>query len=190
MPFFAFAHIIAPHPPFVFGANGEEINLENTLNFDDDERLVRKGRLSVEEYRKGYAGQLAYINACTLEAVDSILSRSEKPPIIIIIGDHGPRSLCISDKPDETCMRECLSTTKAYYFPNSEECGRIQNISTVNIFRVVFNRYFGAHYELLEDEHFFKYTDNHSFRFIKLTKDDLSPHHKLFHRPAPTALLP
>jgi hypothetical protein len=174
-PFFAFAHIMAPHPPFVFGAHGEENDPEDNLNDHDGERLIRKGRLSRSEYCKGYAGQLAYINARTIEAVDSIFSRSKRPPIIIIFGDHGPRSLCTFDNPNKTYMRECMSITKAYYFPQCEECGRYENICPVNMFRVIFNRYFGTHYELLKDEQYYEFTNNKVFRFIKLTEKDLLP---------------
>ena len=178
-PFIVFAHIMAPHPPFVFGAHGEPHNPEEIFTDHDGDWLIRKGRLSRSRYIKGYTDQLTYINSRMLEAVDKIISQSATPPIIIITGDHGPRSMCIWSNPYKTYMRECMSVTKAYYLPDCEECLHYEELSLVNIFRVLFNHYFGTHYDLLKDENYYQFETKKGFAFMKLSDSILQPNQEL-----------
>ena len=68
---FVHAHIVSPHPPYVFNADG-------TLNPDAEDTTEREG----------YPAQLAYIEPRILADVRQILEESKHPPIIIIEGDH------------------------------------------------------------------------------------------------------
>ena len=73
-PQFTFAHIIQPHPPFVWDADGTE--LVGEYDFDDI------------DYRKGYIAQLQYINTRLIAALSEITDQNS---VIIVTGDHGPR---------------------------------------------------------------------------------------------------
>ena len=53
-PKFVFAHIECPHPPFVFGPEGEPIQVEDRLAAEDGDWLINDARLTREEYRKYY----------------------------------------------------------------------------------------------------------------------------------------
>jgi hypothetical protein len=77
--------------------------------------------------------------------VDTILAESDVPPIIIIQGDHGPWL-----QPKEKRMR----ILAAMYFPGHQD-KLYPTITPVNIFRLVFNLYFGGKYEQLEDVSYF-----------------------------------
>ena len=105
-------------------------------------------------YTKGYANQLKYINKKLMSALDIILS-TNKNPIIIIQGDHGPRSLANWEKPDETCWKECYSILNAYHLPNNGNDNLYNSITPVNTFRIISNHYFGTSYKLLEDKSYF-----------------------------------
>jgi hypothetical protein len=96
-------------------------------------------------YRKGYVNQAQFLNKKLLQAVDTILAESEPPPIIIIQGDHGPWL-----QPNDKRMQ----ILTAIYFPNHMD-KLYPTISPVNIFRLVFNLYFGGKYELLDDVSYF-----------------------------------
>lgn len=155
-PFFIFIHIGAPHPPFVFGRNGESINAAGYFSANDGFRLVRKGRLTEAEYHKYYIDQLVYVNKRIMEALDNILSKSAKPPIIIIQGDHGPRSMLKSwDLVEAGNLDEEVSILSAYCLPGKGKAQLYDAISPVNTFRVVFNEYFNTHYALLKDRSYF-----------------------------------
>src|ERR1051325_7910786 len=88
-PKFVFTHILAPHPPFVLGENGEPVYPPDPFSLDDASWLLNS--ISREQYEHGYISQLKYINKRTLQAIDDILSKSKRRPIIILQGDHGSR---------------------------------------------------------------------------------------------------
>jgi len=67
-PTFAFAHIIIPHPRYIFGPNGEEIKEVEALS------IRKQGAVS---WRSRYLDQLIFANKKTKELVDTILSNSD-----------------------------------------------------------------------------------------------------------------
>lgn len=136
-PTFAYLHLISPHPPFVFDANGIPTN---PADFWNEQRLY-PARL----YQRGYVDQAQFLNRKLLQAVDTILTESDVPPIIIIQGDHGPW-LQPKDKR--------MWILAAMYFPGHQD-KLYSTITPVNIFRLVFNFYFGGKYDLLEDISYF-----------------------------------
>lgn len=109
-PKFVFAHILAPHPPFIFGENGEAAKHGDCNGLDGS---LFKG--TAEDYRNGYPKQMAYISKKIQEAVDEILAKSNPPPIIIIQGDHGSSMLLDWESPKNSCLRERTSILNAYY---------------------------------------------------------------------------
>jgi hypothetical protein len=136
-PTFAYLHLISPHPPFVFDANG---NPTNPADFWNKQRLY-----PANLYKKGYVNQTQFLNKKLLQAVDTILAESDVPPIIILQGDHGPWL-----QPKEKRMW----ILAALYLPGHND-KLYPTITPVNFFRLVFNSYFGGTYELLEDVSYF-----------------------------------
>lgn len=129
-PKFVFAHLVIPHHPFVFGPNGEELD------------SIESGVPRFEEYRVKYPDQVTYINQRIDRLVDLILDSSARPPIIVIQGDHGPAPFDVIERR--------MKILNAYYFPDNFD-GLYSTITPVNTFRVIFNKYFGQNYPLLED---------------------------------------
>ncbi|MFC1736984.1 hypothetical protein ACFL1X_12780, partial [Candidatus Hydrogenedentota bacterium] len=130
-----------------------------------------------EDYRKQYIDQLVFVTRKTQETIDAILANSERPPIIILQSDHGPGSTLTWDKPEETNFHERLSILNAYYLPNEGDERLYENISPVNSFRVVLNRYFNTDLELLDDKSYFS-TWPKPYKFIPvgpLSTPDPSP---------------
>jgi len=132
-PKFVYVHLIMPHPPFVFGPDGEHTN---PADFWNNQKLY-----PANKFKLGYTNQVTFLNQKLLEMVDAILSESKTPPVIILQGDHGP---WLQPNPQHFFI------LNAYYVP-----GHIQelysNISPVNSFRLVFNAFFGANYDMLKD---------------------------------------
>jgi hypothetical protein len=173
-PVFVFAHILAPHPPFVFGPNGEEITPDYRFRLADGDRFIVDRRLSREEYRPAYRDQLMFVNTRLEQALDAILSHSEHPPVIIVQSDHGPGSLLYVEDPEKSYLPERLGILNAYYLPDTGGAQLYDGITPVNTFRVVFNQYFGTDLELLEDEVYFA-TRSHPYEFIDVT-DEVDAH--------------
>jgi hypothetical protein len=86
---FVFAHFIPPHPPFVFGPNGETLDpaiFENSAwNFGDASNNEYLPKL----YDKGYIGQLQYVEKALPPVLEKIIHAAPES-IIILTGDHGP----------------------------------------------------------------------------------------------------
>ncbi len=141
-PTFSYIHIISPHPPFVFDPEG---NPTYPPDFWNEQR-----QYPPDLYEKGYLNQLPYLNKNMLQAIDTILANSETPPIVIIQGDHGPW-LQPKDKR--------FWNLTAIYFPGHQD-QLYSSISPVNIFRLVFNTYFGGKYDILKDISYFSPVPN------------------------------
>ena len=150
-PKFVFAHIISPHPPFVFDAQGRPVQPGRSYSIGDGDDY----RGSWTEYRKGYAAQVQYVNQLLDKTVSEIISRSSAPPVIVIQGDHGPGAFLEWESPDRSCLWERTSILNAYYLPNGGSQDLYPTISPVNSFRIVLNTYFGTNLELLPSETYF-----------------------------------
>ena len=136
-PTFAYVHLISPHPPFVFGPNGEPTYPPDFWNENRE--------YPADLYAKGYQNQLTFLNKKVLEAMDTLISESDTPPIIILQGDHGP---WLQPK------NKRLWILNAYYLPDHTDV-LYPTISPVNTFRLIFDEYFGGKYGLLEDVSYF-----------------------------------
>jgi hypothetical protein len=150
-PKFVFAHIISPHPPFVFDATGGAIQPSWSYSVGDGDDFPG----TWADYQEGYAGQVQFVNHMLERAIDVILSQSATPPIIILQGDHGPGGFLNWSSPDQSCLWERTSILNAYYLPAGAERYLYPSISPVNSFRVVLNAYFGTDLELLPDKTYF-----------------------------------
>jgi hypothetical protein len=126
-------HVIAPHPPFVFDADGHSIDPGQFLN--------ELGSYTRSSYAEGYQGQLTFINREILRAASLVIHESSSPPVIVIQGDHGPWLL-----PPEMHFK----ILNAYYLPGHIDA-LYPSISPVNTFRVILDRYLGGRFGLLED---------------------------------------
>ena len=126
-PKFVYAHILIPHGPFVFGADGKAL---------PDPSIYENADLAT--WKQGYADEVAFINGHLLSILPGIIANSKVPPIIIIQGDHGSK---VSRFP----------ILNAYYLPGAGKDKLYPTISPVNSFRLVLDTYFGAHYSLLQD---------------------------------------
>ncbi len=149
-PMFVLAHIMIPHPPFVFGVDGENANNINWTQWGIDSWADKKG----------YINQLIYTNKLIIEMIDNIIAKTKTSPIIIIQGDHGPASSFKAknswSNPENNMIKERLSILNAYYLPNGGNKMLYNSITPVNTFRVIFNQYFDKDYDLLEDKSFWK----------------------------------
>jgi hypothetical protein len=132
-PKFVYIHIITPHPPFVFGPNGEAV--------DPRDFISTEGQYTDETYFDGYTDQVEFISREIIRSIERLLDESPTPPIIILQGDHGPWKQQGENR---------VSILNAYYLPGHQNTIH-SGISPVNSFRTVFNEYFNAEYPLLED---------------------------------------
>lgn len=163
-PVFVFAHIVAPHNPFVFDRRGQPIVSSEPDRFSD--AAVANG--PKEQYIQRYIDQLIFINRKTQTLIDSILSQSKNPPVIILQADHGPASTLDWYNPSPVAFRERFAILNAYYLPRFDYADLYDDLSPVNTFRIVLNHYFQARLPLLPDESYFSPVI-HPYRLTNVT---------------------
>ena len=141
-PKFVFIHLVSPHRPFVFDAEGNSI---------DDDYTWTQSDLGLDQYRLGYRGQVAYLNRRVEKIVQMILNESATAPVIILQGDHGP---------EEGSSQDRMRILNAFYLPDAEYGQLYSTITPVNSFRVVFNAVFDYGLPLLPDTSYFSTYDS------------------------------
>jgi hypothetical protein len=138
-PKLVYAHLMLPHPPFIFGPNGEEIYVDATVEGLNDTTFFVD-----ESMRVLYRNQTIYTNKLIIPVLRSIIENSRVPPIIVLESDHGPTGY--------GGAKNRMGNLMAYYFPGKDAANlAYPSITPVNSFRLVFNTYFGGTYPLLED---------------------------------------
>ena len=133
-PFLIFAHIIAPHPPFVFGAHGEAVNPERKFSLSDDSHSIT--RISREEYIQGYTNQVTFVNRKLKETINAIIAGTKRPLVIILQADHGPGPTLNWKKIAATDLKERFSILNAYYATGLNYTQLYPEITPVNTFRI------------------------------------------------------
>ena len=145
---FVFAHMLIPHPPYSFNADGSRVTPEQRETRSTDEQ---------------YLEQLEFTNAVMLELVDRLQTGPlEGWPIIILAADEGPFPPAYQrdeegyrwlDAPPEDLLRKfsvlCAISVPGVDRAGLEAAGFSDDMTLVNLFRVVFNATFDAELPLL-----------------------------------------
>ncbi len=155
-PVFVWAHIMTPHPPWIFGPNGEEITPGKPLLITDNPEFRDSGW----EPKIQYVQQVQFANKKTISIVEEILDK-DSHSIIIIQGDHGTAWDIRGNawvEPSKEDVYQRLRNFDAIYFPDEEKRENLDNKRTlINTFRTIFNAYYGSDYELLENKAYWSY---------------------------------
>lgn len=164
-PKFIFAHIVCPHPPYLFGSSGELVSEEKSKKYASD-----------WENKNGYLNQLIFVNKKIKSLVGEILSKSKVHPIIILQADHGTCSTFYSsdgkkwpEYPTDKNIRERFRIFNAYYLPSGGDRFLYDSITPVNTFRLIFKFYFNRNEELLGDQSYYS-TYKFPFKLINVTE--------------------
>lgn len=132
-PTFTFAHVLIPHPPYVFDMDGSILDDPGYYSGEGGEGINETYTL------QGYKKAVKFISQQIYSISKQILENSESEPIIIIQSDHGW-------KEDNR-----FSILNLYYFPDRDYEILYPSISPVNSFRIVLSTYFNEDYHCLED---------------------------------------
>jgi hypothetical protein len=180
------AHILTPHPPFVFDRYGRPRQPPPGMPFIAGEWLSRSIRSVPSfrgEYVRGYAEQVEFVVSRVTRILQRLLSLPGPQPAIMIVGDHGPALDLDLVDPDRTNMHERMSSFAAYYLPGDEDPGLYPELSPINGLRAIAGRYFGVRAPFLPERSWFS-TWPHPYVFIRVDADGRSD------EGAPQAVLP
>ena len=167
-PVFAWSHIMIPHFPLIFGADGEPVTPGESLLVMNNPHLF-EGTDSSWNIKQQFLQQLQFANKKSIKLIDKILE-NEKQSIIIIQSDHGSAFDVDLDDPTDDDVHQRLSNINAIYFPDEKPREILMNDQTnVNTFRIVFNSYFGSDYDILEDKIYWNLSFKKPFWFKDVT---------------------
>ncbi len=163
-PTFTFAHILLPHEPFVFDADGDYISLPED---------AARGRT------RNYIEQTQYTNGQIDAFLDELLDVDEaQRPIVVVTADQGPHPVRVKrdeahfdwTRATDAELAEKFRILNAYLLPGVDETDVLYpSISPVNTWRVIFNSYFGADLPLLEDRSFIWRDEAHVYDYSEIT---------------------
>ena len=163
-PKLVFAHLLSPHPPFVFTADGSPVDNSSRVYGFQDGRMFAG---SAEQYAAGYRAQAQFLTQQVLAAIDTILARPGPPPVIVVHGDHGPRSMGDVEDMRGEKARDGVGIFSAYRFPGNPVAPLRDDMTPVNGIRLLANRYLGTSLPALPDVTFIS-TLQQPFKFKRL----------------------
>ena len=153
-PRYVFAHLYVPHPPFLFGKNGE--------NITPDHREI--SGLQSWENPEGYKNQLIFATNEATKVVESILE-NDSSAIIIIQGDTG--TLTGRNHESEETFNDVYQAHSILYAIKISDNVTPEIINPVNTYRIIFNHLFDSNYDYLETSNF---ELNRNGEFIDITE--------------------
>ena len=136
-PVFVYAHLNLPHFPYFYGEDGTPNPPDSIYNAD---MIINKKR---------FAGYIKYTNKQLLRIINSIKAKTKNKAVIIIQSDHGIADFNRLRKAD------AFRNYSAYYFPDGDYSMIYDNISNVNSFRIILNKYMRQSLPLLPDKTFY-----------------------------------
>jgi hypothetical protein len=150
---FIFAHILVPHDPFTFNGDGSISISPGTDNYE-------------KPIKEKYLGQIQYISNQIQTIVEQINQKSDKKAVILLNADEGPypwdmnKSLGLGSteqtdinlqdmtKYPDDWLKMKFGILQAVQIPEMSKNDE-QNLSSVNLFRIVLNNYLGYQLDYL-----------------------------------------
>ncbi|MFC1702644.1 sulfatase-like hydrolase/transferase, partial [Pseudomonadota bacterium] len=171
-PKFVFHHVMSPHAPFCFDANGEMVPPHPIYDFSQwlDDASAQPGYK--DWYRENYSSNVAGLNHYLKATLQRLLESTGRDAIIIVQSDHGPIEGFDLKSTINTDVVERFGILNAIFMPAGiSRDGLEQTTSAVNTFRVVLSNTFNLDLPPLQDRAFYS-TGDLSFEEITNRLDE------------------
>ena len=170
---FVFAHLLLPHPPYAFNADGSRVTAEQRASRTEDEL---------------YLEQLQYANSRILRLIDRLhAGPPESWPIVVLAADEGPfppryaadevAFKWLEATPEELLRKFSILTAVSVPGADAadlEAAGFSDTVTPANLLRVVFNAAFDAGLPMLPDRNWVFVDQGHIYDLVDVT-DRVSP---------------
>jgi len=158
-PKFVFSHILLTHPPYFFNKEGA---------------ILPRSTIKNMEEKNLYLESVQFANKKILHLVDTLISESERPPVIVLQADEGPYTSIVKTyeewKKEDRRLRFRTGILNSYYLPQKDQTILHKEISPVNTFRIIFNLYFNTSFKILEDLTFISISNDNLYEFNNITQ--------------------
>jgi len=167
---FIFAHLIIPHEPFYYNADGSLSTNSGQDNLG-------------EPIKQKYVNQIQYINSQIEPILSEIKKQSNGQAVVILQTDEGPQPMALndnnfdqdsdSDEINNQDMRQWsdqdldlkYGAMVAYSIPAASQTDLENGANNVDVFRLVLDRYFGANLSILP-ECYYAYPNGRGHTFV------------------------
>lgn len=164
-----FAHILLPHPPVRFSADGSELAPPSFA--------MRNMR---DWAAPGMVGQFEYLNSELMSFVEKATQLSaDRQPVILIHSDHGSatrgQTIEAWQNPTNGLLAERTSILYAAYLPGRDIKNFPKRTSPINMFRLFIREYLDPTFPLLENKSYFTESKqlSYDFKLIDIDKMEL-----------------
>ena len=158
-PQFVYIHPLLTHKPFVDSLNSHD-DLENMVDenqpvdvqsdsFNITPALKNFGIQNNDPFFRPYLHQIKRTNTILIKTLDTFWSKIEKNSIVIIMSDHGSRSL---PGKSEEAIKERYQNFCAIYFPDKDYSTLTDTITPINVMRMTLNKTIGSNLPYLIDK--------------------------------------
>ncbi len=170
-PVFTFAHVLSPHSPYIFDS-------------DCGPARERTAMTRAEWRALSYVAQVQCLDSLVLELVTTLLRTSDVPPVILLQGDHGSKSLHFDQAANGAkiplpAAKERLGAFGAYYLPGPGRAAFGDSVTVVNVMGNVLRAYLGADLPPEPDDMYLSvHKSPYAFRRVDsrwLAQEDWSP---------------
>ncbi len=159
-PTFIFAHLHSTHPPYVLDKDGSY--KEYDFNTTSKEEIFVNQVIATNDYIK--------------ILINTIISNSEIPPIIIIQSDEGTLPERYNNNKHfnwnnatDAELRRKAKIINAIYIPGLDPDILYPTLTPVNTFRIILKYIFNMDYELLPDKNYIFVSEDKYYDFIDIT---------------------
>jgi hypothetical protein len=166
-PKFVWAHILLPHPAYVFNSDGTYMSAAMVRRLGEKEAFLR---------------QLEYTNSRLESFLGGLLALPEEQrPIVILQSDEGyvfTRNAAAENEEDGTFnwqkatpeqLEIKFGIQNAWYVPGGVDLGLDPKMTAINTFPILFKRYFGLDYQMLPDRVMVSLAYDHGARLLDVT---------------------
>jgi hypothetical protein len=142
-PKLVYAHILCPHTPFIFAADGSPLPFEAALNWRD---------------RRYYLGQYRFVTSRVQEIVAHLLEAEGNDTVIVLVSDHGPRPYTSRYVEENLRVGEELPVDDMFKVLNALHAPRVPpselgpDLAPVNDLRLILRYYFDEPYQPVANE--------------------------------------
>jgi hypothetical protein len=162
-PTYFYAHILAPHAPFIIADDGSYVPTDPVYEITDGPGL---GANRVSLYDEGLHRSLKWINDAVYAKVNALLSRSTRPVVILIHGDHGTGKYWTGRR-QTSCMRERFAPFVAVYSRGGALAASLPaDADLAMLFQAVFSTELGIDVPVRRSPTYFTSWDNPGRHFL------------------------
>jgi hypothetical protein len=145
-PRLVFTHVTAPHPPLIYGADGQAVPLTLADAYSFHFERGADDPVLLAEYRD----QTAYIDKRVTQSVDAILASARRPTVVVLLSDHGTR---MNHATSPMLSPEAVDNFFAALTPGHGDLFG-NNPTPINLFAHLFNAYLGTSLPIRADRSF------------------------------------